>query len=114
MNEIVAAAKSGHGRYAKLKREHTQAVVYYALAAGVYRFACPVIIHCHWMEPNRRRDKDNISSGGRKMIHDGLAEAGVIMKDGWKGVAGFTDTFSVVAANLRGVSVAVEATEIKP
>lgn len=54
-----------------------------------------------WVERNKRRDKDNISSFGRKIIQDALHEAEVIENDGWKEIAGFSDKFAVDRRNPR-------------
>lgn len=54
-----------------------------------------------WYEPNKRRDKDNISSFGRKVIQDALVQCGVLEGDGWKHVAGFSDRFEVDKTNPR-------------
>ncbi len=48
---------------------------------------------------NRRRDLDNISSFGRKVVQDALVSAGVLKDDGWKHVVGFSDRFDVDKAN---------------
>ena len=44
-----------------------------------------------WFCRNRRKDPDNISSAGRKIILDGLVSAGILQNDGWK----FSDSFEV-------------------
>ena len=54
-----------------------------------------------WYEPNKRRDKDNISSFGRKVIQDALVGAAVLKDDGWKHVVGFSDRFEVDKENPR-------------
>lgn len=54
-----------------------------------------------WYERDRRRDKDNISSFGRKVIQDGLVKAGVLANDGWAQIAGFSDEFHVDAKRPR-------------
>ena len=54
-----------------------------------------------WVEPNRRRDLDNISSFGRKVIQDALVDTGVLKDDGWKYVVGFSDKFDVDKKNPR-------------
>ena len=46
-----------------------------------------------WIEPNRRRDPDNIAAGGRKLILDAMVVAGVIQDDSWKYVRGWKDKF---------------------
>lgn len=55
----------------------------------------PVFMEYLWIEPNRRRDLDNISSFGRKVIQDALVDTGVLKDDGWKYVVGFSDKFEV-------------------
>lgn len=48
-----------------------------------------------WYEANRRRDMDNVSAYGRKVIQDALVKAGTLPGDGWAHIAGFTDEFRV-------------------
>lgn len=48
-----------------------------------------------------RRDLDNISSFGRKVIQDALVNAAVLKGDGWKHVVGFSDRFEVDKENPR-------------
>jgi hypothetical protein len=65
----------------------------------------PVVIAIRWVEQNLKRDRDGIASGGRKIIHDALAEgrggprgwpgAGIIHCDGAHCVAGQVDVFTV-------------------
>lgn len=59
------------------------------------RIKKPVIMVYTWYEPNRKRDLDNISSYGRKVIQDALVHCGVIHNDGWKEILGFADRFYV-------------------
>lgn len=54
----------------------------------------------HWIEKDRRRDKDNIAMA-KKFILDSLQEWGVLENDGWKQVLGFIDLFSVNKTNPR-------------
>ena len=54
-----------------------------------------------WFCRNRRKDPDNISSAGRKIILDGLVTAGILQDDGWKQVSSFTDNFEIDAVNPR-------------
>ncbi len=54
-----------------------------------------------WYEPSRRRDLDNISAFGRKVIQDGLVQAGVLENDGWKQICGFVDEFFVDTEHPR-------------
>ena len=61
----------------------------------------PVFMEYRWYERNKRRDLDNISSFGRKVIQDSLVYAHVRKKDGGKEIQGFSDTFFLDADNPR-------------
>lgn len=65
------------------------------------RIEKPVFMEYLWVEPDKRRDKDNISSFGRKVIQDALVKTGVLKNDGWKQIAGFSDRFEVDKKNPR-------------
>lgn len=116
LNDLIGAAKGSGGRgmgYATMKRQWTEAVWAEARAAGIHKlgpFAGPVWIHFLWHERNRKRDPDGVSAGGRKVILDGLVVAKVLNGDGWKHIAGFTDSWSVDAKN-PGVLVRIETAE---
>jgi hypothetical protein len=108
MNELVAAAKGFGGRgygYSKLKKTWTAAVCARAKAAGLG----PVeraVLRFEWVEKAMRRDPDNIVAG-KKLVLDGLVDAGVLRKDGWKSIAGFSDGWRVDYD--PGVMVVIEA-----
>lgn len=68
---------------------------------GRLRITKPVRMQYTWYEPNKQRDKDNISSFGRKVIQDALVKTKIIQNDGWKNVIGFSDEFYVDAKNPR-------------
>lgn len=67
----------------------------------------PVVIHYKWVEKDMKRDLDNISSMGRKIIQDALVSTGVIPDDGWKQIVGFTDEFYVDKRDPR-IEVIIE------
>lgn len=48
-----------------------------------------------WVEKDKTRDKDNISSIGRKIIFDALVHEGILKNDGWRQVVNWTDHFYV-------------------
>lgn len=64
-------------------------------------FSVPVEIEFLWIEKDRRRDPDNISGFGRKVIMDALVKAGILADDSGKYVKGFKDSFLVDAVNPR-------------
>jgi len=97
LNELISAAKGYGGKglgYSKLKRKWTDSIARLAKSKKIpavtvaqFRFL--------WVEPNRKRDPDNIAAGGRKLILDALVKAKVLPDDGWDEVWGWTDSFGI-------------------
>lgn len=110
LNEYIDLERAGGGRYSanKMKQE-TQTMIHWAIKGGPLRnvkLECPVIIHYLWLEPDRRRDMDNIAFA-KKFVQDALVKAGVLPNDGWKHIKGFTDDFGIDPKNPR-VEVRIE------
>lgn len=86
INEIVSASRTN--RY-KANAEKKQAQLRVCQAIGNRkRLSCsvPVVVSVTYYEPNNRRDVDNITGGGNKVILDALVEMGVIIDDSRKWV----------------------------
>lgn len=66
-----------------------------------------VFIRWTWQEKNRQRDPDNVCAIGRKFVLDALVKMGILKNDGWKHIAGWTDTW-VVVPKYPGVTVILE------
>lgn len=115
LNELLAAARSTRGRgsaYATLKRQWSNTVWAHAKAARLKPVA-DAVLSFEWREKDRRRDPDNVSSAGRKLILDGLVKAGVLSGDGWAGIDSFSDVWFVDAL-APGVLVRIsEASVVK-
>lgn len=95
LNEYIAAERRHRQAAVKLKRDAEALVLWSAKASLRGKITTPVIMHYLWIEPNRKRDKDNISSFGRKVIQDALVKGGYLPGDGWSYISGFTDDFAV-------------------
>lgn len=102
LNDYIAAERTNRHKGAKMKVDsgNIVAVAIRQCMRGV-RIEKPVEMHYTWYEPNKRRDKDNVSSFGRKVIQDALVSTGVLKDDGWKYVVGFSDRFEVDRENPR-------------
>ena len=96
VNDYTTACRTNPYKGAKMKADN-EAIVLQAIYSqfGRLRLNSPVYIKYRWYEPNRRRDMDNISSFGRKVIQDSLVQAKVLKNDGWKEITGFRDDFFV-------------------
>lgn len=111
LNDIIDADRTNLHKGANLKRSAQNIVILCAKKQlRGFHPKGPVWMTYTWYERNRKRDKDNISSGGRKVIQDGLVKAGVLKNDGWADIEGFSDRFDVDKHNPR---VEIEIEEIQ-
>ena len=97
LNDYISAERTNRYRGAAVKKQWTDVV-----AVAAKKWLTPIPEHCfpvtfrfQWYEQNRRRDKDNVSAFGRKVILDGLVQAGILPNDNWNYVEGFRDEFYV-------------------
>lgn len=75
MNDYTRACRTNQYKGAKMKQKNEAVVIRAILEQlGRLRITKPVIIRYRWYEPNKRRDLDNISSFGRKVIQDALVQ----------------------------------------
>jgi Holliday junction resolvase RusA-like endonuclease len=108
MNEIVEAARGDKYASSKQKKEYTDIVAWTAKAARIPHME-RIDITFRWYEPNKRRDKDNITAGA-KFVMDGLVKAGIIKNDGWAQIGDISHLFDVDRHNPR-VEVEITGTE---
>ncbi len=115
LNEYITAGNRSRFNGAKVKAEAQAWVVLCCKRhlRGV-RFRRPVRMIYTWIEPNRRRDKSNVSAYGRKVIEDALVLTGVLRDDGWDEIEGFEDRFAVDKKNPRIIVEIEEVGESEP
>lgn len=96
LNEYIAAERSNRYAAAKIKKDAQHIVKLFVRSQLIgVQFTKPVCIRYKWVEKDKRRDKDNVSSFGRKIIQDALVESGVLKNDNWGCIEKFIDEFSV-------------------
>lgn len=102
LNDLIAAERTNRHMGAKMKSDD-ESIVSSAIrrCMGITVIQNPVYMEYKWVEPNKRRDLDNVSSYGRKIIQDALVKTGVLKDDGWNEVVGFSDRFEVDRKNPR-------------
>lgn len=112
LNDYINAERTNRHKGAKMKADNGKivaAAIRHCISGVSIRR--PVFMEYTWAEPNRRRDLDNVSSFGRKVIQDALVAAGVLQDDGWKHVIGFSDRFEVDRESPR-IEVRIKEVEI--
>lgn len=116
LNEYTAANRASSSQGAKMKRQNQELVMWYiaqqlrAPSGGQLKITRPVFMLFTFYEPNRKRDRDNVSSFARKVIQDALVRYGTLKDDGWGQVTGYMDRFFVDNDNPRIVVQFIEQT----
>jgi len=108
LNDYINACRANRNMGAELKR-NTQRLLEFIIKTQLrgVEIDRPVVIKYRWFEKSRKRDLDNISSFGRKVIQDALVTSRVLKDDGWDSIIGFTDQFFIDKNNPR-IEVEIE------
>ena len=93
---------------AKYKRETEEMIGWCIKAARIKPLSGKAYVHFTWVEPNMKRDFDNIDFA-KKFIFDAMQKVGIIANDNWQHMAGYDNTFRVNKKNPR---IVVEIEEI--
>ena len=102
LNEYTASCRRNAYAGAKMKKDAQKVVLLEALKQlRDIRITKPVELAYTWYELNRRRDHDNVSGFGHKVIQDALVEAKVLKDDGWDEIIGYSDSFKIDSKNPR-------------
>lgn len=111
LNEYTAANRTNPHRGGKMKKDNEETVIWtIRQQLRGLQIRKPVTLKFTWYEPNKKRDHDNVSSFGRKVIQDALVKCGVLKDDGWDYVVGFTDAFFCDRTRPR-IEVVIEEVE---
>lgn len=112
LNDYTDAQRSNRYKGAQLKRDAQDACAWAIKTQmrGIHLIK-PIYLEYTFYEPNRRRDKDNISGFAHKVIQDALVQMKVIKDDGWDEIVGFCDNFAVDKKRPR-IEVVIKEVEI--
>ena len=112
MNEYIAAMNSNRQMGNRMKRSRTEEVAWHCRSQlRGWKPKSPVRLTYLFVEPNRKRDKDNIAGFAHKVVQDGMVLAKVLKNDGWDDVDGFADDFAVDKKRPR---IEVTIAEVEP
>jgi Holliday junction resolvase RusA-like endonuclease len=92
LNDLIGATNNNRYGGNTLKREETERCAMWAIASKMAPISRAVGLRIVWIEPNRRRDIDNVAAGV-KFILDGLVSAGKLPNDGRKWVKSISHEF---------------------
>ena len=100
LNEYTLKCRTHYAAGAKYKKEQQQIVKNNIVAQDLTPLNTPIFVKFKWIEPNKRRDYDNIAFS-KKYIFDAFQELDMLKNDNWIYVKGFEDTFDVDKENPR-------------
>ena len=108
LNQYTRACRSNPHAGAQMKEKNQESVmvaIWQQLKGE--RMDDPVYVYFTWYERDSRRDIDNVSGFGHKVILDALVRCGVLPDDSQKYVRGLSDTVVVDKRNPR-IEVLIE------
>lgn len=95
LNELLTAALNNRHTYGSMKKKWGGVVALYARSQGFMPIGGPAHFEIECVEPNRRRDPDNLVGGAQKVIFDALQEANLLENDGWEHVLSISSSWRV-------------------
>ena len=102
LNEYIEAERSHRIKGANMKAEYERLICRcIRIQLGKVQITKPIRLDYHFFEPDKRRDKDNISGYAHKLIQDSLVKCRVLKNDGWREIADYRDYFAVDKSNPR-------------
>lgn len=104
LNEVIEANRTNPHAGAKLKRDTEEQLMWVIKSERLLPVTYPCIVHMLFVEPNRRRDVDNVESG-KKFVMDALVKAGILKNDSPRYVIG-APSFTVYGESA-GVRVTI-------
>lgn len=108
LNDYTSATRTNRYKGAEMKRQAQSVVETYILEQWRGLKVHPkVVLHYRWYEQNGRRDIDNISGFGHKVIQDALVTCKIIPDDNQNVIAGYTDEFFIDSKHPR-IEVEIE------
>lgn len=91
LNDYINAERRNRFMAAKMKKDAQTAVLWQL--KGLQPITELSFYHFEWSIHNQRKDPDNISAFGRKVIFDAMQVAGVLPNDNLKYIVGTADTY---------------------
>lgn len=107
LNELIKQMNYNRFAGAALKKKYTHLCQYSIKSSNPQKFDIPITIEFTWVEPNLKRDPDNITAGA-KFILDALVKEGVIPNDTRRWVHGISHIFETPDKHRPRVGVTIK------
>ena len=105
LNDVISENRANRYKGAKLKKDTESLIIAEIKKQKVQPVTeYPVEVFIRWVEPNRKRDVDNIQSS-KKFILDAMVKAGVLVNDSQRYVAQVHDVVEVSDSAMVEVEI---------
>ena len=102
LNEYINACRRNVYLGNQMKQKYTRTAMVHARETKVkLSIECAVVVKIAYYEPNSKRDIDNISSFGNKVILDGIVKAGMLKNDSQRYICGIINSVNIDKENPR-------------
>lgn len=102
LNEYINACRRNVYLANQMKQKYTRTAMVHARETKVkLSIEYAVIVKIAYYEPNSKRDIDNISSFGNKVILDGIVKAGMLKNDSQRYICGIINSVNIDKENPR-------------
>ena len=102
LNEYINACRRNVYLSNQMKQTYTMTAMIYARQTRVkFDMDCAVTVKIAYYEPSSKRDIDNISSFGNKVILDGIVKAGMLKNDSQRYICGIVNSVEIDRENPR-------------
>lgn len=108
LNDMVSGTGRPWWACRKTKDKAMELIGWYLRKSNVPKFSEPISIHINWVEKDARRDRDNVSSGGTKILLDAMQKYGIIVNDSRKWVKDIVHNTNVIDKKNPRVEVHIE------
>lgn len=107
LNELISGRGRPWWRCRKVKDEAMQVVQWHFHEAKINPYVVPIILAVKWIERDGRRDRDNVTSGGAKILLDAMKKQGIIVDDSRKWVFDIQHDTSMIDKNNPRVEITI-------
>ena len=108
LNELIGSVGRPWWACRRTKRDAMNRVMMELMAQNIPPFKRPIVVRIKWIEKDARRDRDNVSSGGTKILLDAMKQRGLIRDDSRRWVKDIRHDTSVIDKQRPRIEIEIE------
>jgi Holliday junction resolvase RusA-like endonuclease len=108
LNDMIASQGRPWWVGRGVKEKAMKNVMKQLLAENTPKFQVPITLRIKWIEKDARRDRDNVSGGGAKILLDAMKQLGVIINDSRRWVKDIRHDTSELDKNHPRIEIEIE------